>query len=468
MSRNTGGQRPLFDEGVQRAARKVEQQARRDLFDHAGGEWAVIVRAPAGAGKTQFVAQTVIELFSNDGSPRRVAVVAPTNAQAHNLVERLAKRKPKLPVTFVYAQGRTLPPHIAELPNVSQMTAQDAGEAQVPLVVATIDKLADAHRRGSLADFDALIMDEAFQADSARYFAVGGVAPTHLLVGDPGQLDPFSTLRDASLWRGGPEDPLQTAVDVVRRNHPDMPVHRLPVTRRLDPRAVPVARCFYPGHDFGSAILPDVRKLRLGRPSAGSRQLRPVDEVLDEAARHGWGYLVLPGVPSVRADPVTAELICGLVSRLLERQPRVRCEENRSQALKPCRIAVGVSHTDQKALVRTMLDGAGFPDVAVETANRLQGLEFDVVIAWHPLAGSPATDAFHLDPGRLCVLLTRHRHACIVVGRANDRALLEGIPPATPGYLGYEPDPLLDGWDAHEQVFEHLDAHRVDIGATAV
>jgi len=39
---------------------------------------------------------------------------------------------------------------------------------------------------------------------------------------------------------------------------------------------------------------------------------------------------------------------------------------------------------------------------------------------------------------RLCVLLTRHRQACIVVGRDSDRDLLEGVPPATPGYLGWD------------------------------
>lgn len=65
----------------------------------------------------------------------------------------------------------------------------------------------------------------------------------------------------------------------------------------------------------------------------------------------------------------------------------------------------------------------------------------------------------HLDPGRLCVLLTRHRQACIVVGRDTDRALLEGIPPAAPGFLGWDPDPVLDGWDAHEGVFRLLEPH---------
>jgi AAA domain len=150
-----------------------------------------------------------------------------------------------------------------------------------------------------------------------------------------------------------------------------------------------------------------------------------------------------------------------LVDRLFSRGPKVRCEITPAwQDLPRRRLAVGVSHNEQKDLVRVELDRAGYTDVVVETANKLQGLEFDVVIGWHPLAGLPNPDAFHLDPGRLCVLLTRHRHACIVVGRAGDQALLEAIPPRTPTYLGWDPDPVLDGWEVHRAIFSSLEPHR--------
>lgn len=100
--------------------------------------------------------------------------------------------------------------------------------------------------------------------------------------------------------------------------------------------------------------------------------------------------------------------------------------------------------------------------MVVETANKLQGLEFAVTVVWHPLAGLAEADAFHLDPGRLCVVLTRHRHACVVVGRAGDRDLLTDTPPPpTAAYLGYDPDPVLDGWAAHEAVFDATDPYRL-------
>jgi hypothetical protein len=103
----------------------------------------------------------------------------------------------------------------------------------------------------------------------------------------------------------------------------------------------------------------------------------------------------------------------------------------------------------------------GDPTVMVDTANRLQGLEFDLLVGIHPMAGLAEPDSFHLDPGRLCVMLTRHRHACILIGRASDVDLLDGVPPATPAYLGTTSDPVLDGWVTHRRVYETLLANRV-------
>jgi len=451
--------RDCLDQVVIAEAEAVEDAMRADLVSLAGRQAAVVAAAPAGAGKSHFVATTVGRLR---GQGLRVALAAPTNEQVHSLVERVSLLNPGLPVAFVHAQGRDLPPRIAALPGISQPSAVNAGRQQEPLVAATIDKLADASLRGYLSGFDILVIDEAYQADAAQYYAAAGIAPTHLLVGDTGQLDPFSPIEDAAYWRGGPEDPLQTAVGVLLRNHPGTPVHRIPITWRLDPRAVPVARCFYPGHDFSAAVLPGVRQLRLTRPGPGSQSVATIDRALDVAAAHGWAHLTLPGTPVLTADPETARLIRDLVQRLLARDARISSEDRDTQTdLRQQEIAVGVSHNDQKDLLRALLDDSGLSAVKVDTANRLQGLTYEVVIVWHPLAGAPVTDAFHLDPGRLCVLLTRHRQACIVVGRETDRGLLEGIPPATPGYLGWDPDPVLDGWDAHEGVFRLLEPYVV-------
>jgi hypothetical protein len=136
----------------------------------------------------------------------------------------------------------------------------------------------------------------------------------------------------------------------------------------------------------------------------------------------------------------------------------LECERHPGgESLAAERIAIAVAHTDQKLLMRALCDEAGLPGVIVNTANQLQGLEFDLTISWHPLAGLARPDEFHLEAGRLCVMCTRHRHACIVVGRRSDRELLEGVPPAVPVYPGAYQNDAPQGWDVHRAVVEALE-----------
>jgi hypothetical protein len=264
-------------------------------------------------------------------------------------------------------------------------------------VVGTLSKLGDAFARGDLGTFDVLLIDESFQADSAKYFAVAGMAPAHLLVGDGGQISPFSTIDDPTRWRGLAEDPLQTAVGVLRRHHPSVPVHGLPITRRLDPRAVGLATAFYPELRFEAAVKPGIRELCLSASKHANRRARHVDAALDLAADAGWAHLRLPRCPVLQTDPEAIDLIVGVTRRLLEREARVRCERHHELGQLPAhRVAVGVSHNDQKDLLRIAMAAAGLDGVVVETANKLQGLEFEVIVAWHPLAGLPEPDGFHL------------------------------------------------------------------------
>jgi hypothetical protein len=448
---------------VEDAARRTTEGAISDFLAPAGRPRAVVVAAPAGAGKTQLVTRAVSRA-RNVGL--RVAVATPTNEQAFALVRRVAQahctRKSGEVVSFLPASTVSLPPDVRAVPGVRELekARQANGEG---LVVATLSKLGDAHARGDLGPFDALLLDEAYQADSSRYFAAGGLAPRHLLVGDSGQISPFSTIEDPCRWRGLPEDPLQTAVGVLLRNHRSTPLHRMPITRRLDERAASVAQTFYPDLPFRAAVLRGARELSLRRASATDPRRSSIDHALGLAAREGWAYLELPCAPVLQADPQTVEVVAAVVARLFERGPRVRCERCPVPAeLRPEQVAVGVAHNDQKDFVRLALARRGLGGVVVETANKLQGLEFEVVVVWHPLAGLPEPDEFHLDPGRLCVLLTRHRQACIVVGRAGaEEALEDGLPPATRAYLGWDPDPVLDGWVVHRQVFQSLQPVKV-------
>ncbi|WP_437737394.1 AAA family ATPase [Sorangium sp. So ce1335] len=417
---------------------------------------AVVGAAPAGAGKSYAIG-TAVQAVRKAGL--RVAVATPTNDQAFALVSAIAERMPKETIAFVPASSVSLPAEHRRA-NVVERKARDTSSDKI--LIGTLNKLGDAHARGDLTPVDVLLIDEAYQANAVHYYLVGDLAPRHLLMGDSGQLAPFTTAPGADRWRGLREDPLLTAVEVVRRNHPSTPVHRLPITRRLDPRAVPVACAFYPDHRFEAAVLPGVRRMDL-QAAPGRRSSAVEDAALERAARSGWAHVELPSSAVVTADPATASLLVRLVARLFARSPTVKCEATkRARGLGQADVAIAVSHNDQKDLLRAELSAAGLDGVRVDTANKLQGLTFEVVFAWHPLAGLTEVDEFHLDPGRLCVMLTRHRHACIVVGRAADRELVQGIPPATPSYVGWDVNPALDGWYVHEAVFHQLEAHRID------
>ena len=152
----------------------------------------------AGAGKSWLVTAAATQASGGRGSA--IAIATPTNDQAYGLVASIANRYPDHDVAFAPAQGRALTAATTALPNVYQLDAATAG--QYPIVVGTLDKLGDAAARGDLPRFRHLCIDEAFQTDAAKYYKVADIADRHLRVGDPGQLDPFTTMDDPGRWRG--------------------------------------------------------------------------------------------------------------------------------------------------------------------------------------------------------------------------------------------------------------------------
>jgi hypothetical protein len=113
------------------------------------------------------------------------------------------------------------------------------------------------------------------------------------------------------------------------------------------------------------------------------------------------------------------------------------------------------AHRTQVAAVRDRLPPACGP-ILVETANRFQGLERPVMLVYHPLSGRVDASAFHLDAGRLCVALSRHRVVCFVFARAGIADLLRRYAPSGNRVLGIPTDPEFLGWRAHLTVLTAL------------
>jgi superfamily I DNA and/or RNA helicase len=411
----------------------------------------VVVDSPPGAGKSTLVVRTST-LLAADAEP--VAVVAQTNAQVDDLVVRIAQRAPTLPIGRLSRADYTPNPAV-QRPNV-RISSDIRALADCAIIVGTASKwvwVTDGR-------WPWAIIDEAYQMRSDLLLRIMPRFAKTLFVGDPGQLDPFSTV-ETDRWAGVPWDPMQSAVAVLLRNNPGVLPYRLPVSWRLPPSAAPVVqRAFYPFADFAAGTLPGQRSMHVPVAGVGAAA---ADDVIDLASRTGWGFYELPARNTIRTDAEAITATAAIATRLLQRAPETLCEDNpEGRRLTADRIAIGAAHRDQVAAISAALRTIGGPasQCRVDTANRLQGAEFDVTIVLHPLSGRLDATAFHLESGRLCVLTSRHRHACIVVGRAGIPELLDAHPSVEPVHLRSLVK-FPDGWEANQAVLSHLGQHTV-------
>ncbi|WP_083734519.1 AAA domain-containing protein [Actinomadura sp. CNU-125] len=419
------------------------------LADLSGAHKGVVVDSPPGAGKSTLVVRAAGHLAD---AGERLMIVAQTNEQVDDLIERIAEAHPRLTIGRLSASQYVPSERVLACPQVQ--VRQKVGDLAEQIVV-----IATAAKWATLSDgsWPWAIVDEAYQMRSDMLLRIAGRFERALFVGDPGQLDPFSTV-EVERWAGLAWDPMRSAVSVLLAHNPDLPVHRLPVSWRLPASAAPVvADAFYPFTPFRAGTGPADRRLEFSAGGMGTTY----DRALEEAAATGWALFELPARHTLRTDSEAVRATAALAVRLLQRGPIAHSEKGTAQ-VDASRVAIGAAHRDQVAAIRAALGphGAG---ITVDTANRLQGREYDVTVFLHPLSGRRDATAFHLETGRLCVLASRHRHACVVVARAGIPELLDAHPSAEPVHLGV-PVKFPDGWEANQSVLAHLARHRVAAG----
>jgi hypothetical protein len=416
------------------------------------GPRGIIVDSPPGAGKSTLVVRAAASLAA---AGERCIIVAQTNNQVDDLTVRLAHNDPQLSLGRLIGADYDVPAAVRRLPNVQvREKADQLGVAAV--IIATAAKWATITNR----TWPWAILDEAYQMRSDTLLQIADRFERGLFVGDPGQLDPFSVI-ETPRWIGLPHDPTQNAITVMQAYNPNLRSHRLPVSWRLPTSAAGiVSSSFYPFTGFRAGTEPGTRRLEF--TAAGMRGA--FDETLDTAARTGWALHELPARHTVRTDGEAADAAAALAARLISRGAVASCERNPGgKQVRPDDIAIGVTHRDQAEQVRQALAQAA-PGIAgqvrVDTANRLQGAEYEVTVILHPLSGRHDATAFHLEAGRLCVLASRHRHACIVVARAGIAELLDAYPPSEPVRPGVRAK-FPDGWEANQALLAHLANHKV-------
>lgn len=420
------------------------------------GVRATVVNSPPGAGKSALVR----EITRRVAVRAQVPVVVQTNEQADDMVRGFLRDMDDgggtgLVVGRLHRNGYTPPADIAA--DRRAAISNDIRQLRRCGVI-----VAPAARWAFVRDltWPFAIVDGAYQMRSDLLMPIADLNRRLLLVGDPGQLSPF-TAADDTVLRGMPLSPLDDAAGTVLTTRPDAPQIALPVSWRLPPSAATVISDAFYETPFEAGVPDGVRSLRLPLAAVTTAE----EAALRTAAAGGWALLSLPDLLMPQSDPGAVASLAAVVATALDSRA-VAQDEHGERPLAASDIAVGVTHRNQRAQVAAAVHAVcaerGLPagSVVVDTANRLQGRQYELVVAWHPLSSRRDASAFHLEAGRLCVLLSRHRQACIVVSRGGLREQLEAHPSTDPVWLG-EQLPVVDGWSAHLALLDHLQQHSV-------
>ena len=197
------------------------------LGDLAKAERGVVVDSPPGAGKSTLVVAAAASLAERG---ERVIVVGQTNEQVDDLIDRLASEHGVLRIGRLSAQDYIPADRVVVHRSVT-VSSSIADLSEHPLIIATAAKWAMLSAEpGTRRPW--AIVDEAYQMRSDALLRIAHLFDKALFVGDPGQLDPFSTV-ETERWLGLHWDPMSSAVAVLLVNNPGIPVHTLPVSWRL-------------------------------------------------------------------------------------------------------------------------------------------------------------------------------------------------------------------------------------------
>ena len=424
---------------------QVDQTTNDILRTQWNGVPAVRVDSPPGAGKTGLVVRLIAQSFGLMGE--RVAAATQTNQQAQDLARRLCARYPTLPVILLHRTGQKPPSDLQQIANLSFEERPKDLPSGPCAVISTAAKWTYYPADGPM--FDLLVIDEAYQLTESRFLPIANLARRLVMVGDPGQLPPIVSV-EIERWSDNPMGPHIAAPHVLLARHPGITLHPLTHSRRLVHDTVQLVQpIFYPNLHFSALDPEGSRALIL--PGSGEDIDAPLEQAASGASIVG---VPLPERHTGEQDHALASHIATLITRLLVRKAEIR-DYFGQRPLTPSDIGVVCPHISQVSAIQELLP-ASASDVLVETADRFQGLERSVMFVWHPLSGRASCTDFALQPGRMCVMLSRHRIACFLVGRQGIEATLDNHAPSGNRELGVAEDAEHTGWLAHRRLMQAL------------
>jgi hypothetical protein len=352
----------------------------RTLYSVLRGQPVVVVNAPPGAGKTTLLLEVIDHLMVR--SEMSVRVCCPTRNGMKDVSRRLIEKAESYP---------TLDYTVIPQENCVQHTADIAASTGRTVSVTTI-----ASAMVQPPEVDLLIVDEAYQATVADLLMAADRATQVLLVGDPGQIGPVVTYNTLP-WNGLSAAPHHRAPDVFIQRQDAEALH-MDATYRLGKNTVEVIAPLY---DF--AFVSRRPKRRICNPAGTTmpeiRQVRLTREEIADADKSG--------PRSTQVAKVVAEIASSFVG-LKTQHIEAETGATINRALAPEDIAIVVSRNATSAAVEAYLASLDLAGITIGTADRLQGGQWQAVVALDPLVGPVTLSDHQLSLGRLCVMLSRH------------------------------------------------------------
>lgn len=411
--------------------RPAQERAWRGLADHRVG----LLLGPPGTGKTHLLSWLIAgyrQARREAGLTSRVFVTAFTRNAVGNVLDAVCER------FAAYAPVAPPPLYIGTPPPgglsdaVERLGRDDDGRAPVAIASGdvvlggTIWSLYRMLRSQSFDGptaplFDLVCIDEASQMVLGHgLLALAGLAPGGRIVvaGDDQQLPPIRAARTAAV--GGRE--LGGSLYAFLKST-QAAEFALDETFRLNaPLTAFPERKFYPGR-YASAT-PD-KRLRLRqdwRDGLAGWEQAALDPDLPIV------LFVHDGPPAATSNPFEARLAARLAGLLQERVEAKNGGLTSSELFWSNSVAVVSPHRAQNAAIRHMIGDAGSGSAFVETVDRIQGKERDVVLLSYCVADPEfalAEAEFIFSTERLNVAITRARTK--LIGFIS-RRLLEAVP----------------------------------------
>lgn len=269
--------------------------------------------------------------------------------------------------------------------------------------------------------FDLVCVDEASQmVVSHGLMAMAGLREGGRLIvaGDDRQLPPIRAGREIAMGERQLGGSLYSLLKSA-----GLPEYALDETFRLNqPLASFPEKKFYPGVYRSSK--PDSRLALVSKWREG---LEPWEEaVLDPD--YPVAVLLYEGVSAATSNPFEAKLVAGLAAKLVDRIEGAKDGKDVSSAFWSSNVAVCSPHRAQNSTIRNLLRSDLRSGAFVETVDRIQGKERDVVLFSYTVADSEFAAAeadFIFSSERLNVAITRAKTKLIVLVSKN---LLQAVP----------------------------------------